>query len=155
MRVIKRIFMLFSAMLLITAASNTTLRPASATPAPVPPNPVLYLTGSELYSANGKNWIRYSYDVLNKDQYPADMFAPAPGLPPCGANTNSSRTWVDFFDQTGKRLYGFCALGTPGDLGKIWFAAEEGVIPPSWVYIELNDRQTNTKYKSNLADTVM
>ena len=26
-------------------------------------------------------------------------------------------------------------------------------IPPSWVYIELNDRQTNTKYKSNLADT--
>jgi len=27
------------------------------------------------------------------------------------------------------------------------------VVPPSWVYIELNDRQTNTKYKSNLAET--
>jgi hypothetical protein len=32
---------------------------------------------------------------------------------------------------------------------------EEGVIPPSYVYIELNDRQTNTKYKSNLADTTL
>ena len=26
-------------------------------------------------------------------------------------------------------------------------------LPPSWVYIELNDRKTNTKYKSNLAET--
>jgi len=73
----------------------------------------------------------------------------------CGANTNSSRTWVDFFDQTGKRLYGFCALGKPADLDGIWFALEEGVIPPSWIYIEINDRQTNTKYKSNLADTTL
>jgi hypothetical protein len=62
---------------------------------------------------------------------------------------------VDFFDSTGKRLYGFCALGKPADLGLLWFAVEEGVIPPSYVYIELNDRQTNTKYKSNLADTTL
>ena len=81
------------------------------------------------------------------------MFAAAPNLPPCGLNTNSSRTWVDFFDSTGKRLYGFCALSKPADLGKIWFSYEDGTIPPSYVYIELNDRQTNTKYKSNLADT--
>ena len=37
--------------------------------------------------------------------------------------------------------------------GRLWIAYEEGTIPPSYVYIELNDRQTNTKYKSNLADT--
>ena len=118
-----------------------------------PPNPILYLTAQEHYSANGKHWVRHRYDVFNKDQYPADMFAAAPGLPPCGANTNSSRTWVDFFDSTGKRLYGFCALGNPANLGSIWFATEEGTVPPSWVYIEMTDRQTNTKYKSNLADT--
>lgn len=88
--------------------------------------------------------IRYRYDVANKADYPAEMFAAAPSLPPCGSNTNASRTWVDFFDETGKRLYGFCALGKPDDLGKIWFALEEGVVPPSYVYIELNDRQTNT-----------
>jgi len=122
-------------------------------PQPVLPNPVLYLTGTEVYSANGKTWVRYQYDVLNKDQYPDAMFAAAPGLPPCGLNTKSSRTWVDFFDSRGKRLYGFCALGKAANLGGIWFALEDGVVPPSYVYIEMNDRQTNTKYKSNLADT--
>jgi hypothetical protein len=126
----------------------------ASTPANVvPPKPVLYLLRQELYTTGGKNWIRYRYDVANKADYPAEMFAAAPSLPPCGSNTNASRTWVDFFDETGKRLYGFCALGKPDDLGKIWFALEEGVVPPSYVYIELNDRQTNTKYKSNLADT--
>ena len=128
----------------------------ASTPANViPAKPILYLLRLEYYSTGGKNWVRYRYDVLNKADYPAAMFAAAPGLPPCGNNTNSSRTWVDFFDETGKRLYGFCALSKPDDLGKIWFALEEGVIPPSYVYIELNDRQTNTKYKSNLADTTL
>ena len=120
-----------------------------------PPKPVLYLIGSEPYSAGGKNYIRLRYDVQNKADYPADMFAAAPGLPPCGLNTNSSRTWVDFFDAGGRRIYGFCALSKPDDLGKIWIAYEEGTIPPSYVYIELNDRQTNTNYKSNLADTTL
>jgi hypothetical protein len=120
-----------------------------------PPKPVLFLLRTEAYSTGGKNWIRYRYDVANKADYPADMFAAAPSLPPCGSNPNSSRTWVDFFDSTGKRLYGFCALGKPADLGLLWFAVEEGVVPPSYVYIELNDRQTNTKYKSNLADTTL
>ena len=129
---------------------------ARATPPPgVIPNPVLYLMFVEPYTTGGKNWMRYRYDVANKADYPAEMFAAAPSLPPCGSNTNSSRTWVDFFDSTGKRLYGFCALSKPADLGKIWFALEEGVIPPSYVYIELNDRQANKKYKSNLADTTM
>lgn len=120
-----------------------------------PPNPILYLTSTEFYTVNGTNFVRYRYDVFNKDQYPAELFAPAPNLPPCGTNTNSSRSWVDFFDSRGTRLYGFCALGDPANLGSLWFAKEEGVIPPSYVYIEITDRQTNQKYRSNLADTVM
>ena len=126
---------------------------SASTAPPVLPNPVLYMTSTEPYSTGGKQFIRYKYDVLNKDSYPADLFAAAPALPPCGRNTKASRTWVDFFDQRGKRLYGFCALGKPADLGTIWFALEADVVPPSYVYIELTDRQTNTKYKSNLADT--
>ena len=118
------------------------------------PNPVLYLTSTESYQAGGKQFIRYKYDVLNKDAYPADFFAASPSLPPCGTNTKAARTWVDFYDQRGKRLNGFCALSKPADLDGIWFAIEAEAIPPSWVYIELNDRQTNTKYKSNLAETV-
>ncbi|HEX8480537.1 MAG TPA: hypothetical protein VF650_01375 [Allosphingosinicella sp.] len=120
-----------------------------------PPNPVLYLTGLEYYSANGKNWVRHRYDVMNKDQYPAAMFAAAPSLPPCGSNTNSSRSWVDVFDSQGTRLQGFCALGDPANLGKIWFSTEDGTVPPSYIYIEILDRQTNTRYKSNLADTTL
>jgi hypothetical protein len=127
---------------------------ASAQAQPIP-NPILYLTGTEFYSTGGKNFIRYQYDVFNKSAYPAALFAASPSLPPCGLNANASRSWVDFYDQSGKRLYGFCALGDPANLGKIWFALEDGIIPPSYVYIEINDRQTNTKYKSNLADTVM
>lgn len=119
------------------------------------PNPMLIFIGQEPYQASGKSYIRYRYAVFNQEAFPNTLFTASPNLPPCGQNTRASRTWVDFYDHTGKRLNGFCALGSNGDLGKIWFALEEGVIPPSWVYIELNDRQTQTKYKSGLADTTM
>ena len=127
--------------------------PTGSSPQRPLPNPVLYLMKTEPHKSGGKQFIRYRYDVVNKDAYPADFFAASPSLPPCGQNTKAARTWVDFFDQSGKRLNGFCALGKPADLNGIWFAIEEGTIPPSWVYIELNDRQTSTKYKSNRAET--
>ena len=143
----KQSLLLFPVLLLVMLATHDV---ASAPPLP---NPVLYLMGTEAFDQGGKHFIRYKYDVDNKAAYPADLFAAAPALPPCGANTKASRTWVDIFDQRGKRLYGFCALGKASDLGTIWFALEDGVVPPSYVYIEMNDRQTNTWYKSNLADT--
>jgi len=123
--------------------------------APILPNPVLYFLGAEYVQINGKQITRYRFDVLNKDQYPDDMFAQSPALPPCGANTKAARTWVDLYDQSGKRLNGFCALGKSADLNGIWFGLETDIIPPSYIYIELNDRKTNTKYKSNLADTTL
>jgi hypothetical protein len=144
---------LLRASVIVVCLTVTLLTVPRATTAPALPNPVLYFIISEPFSAGGKSMIRYKYDVFNKDAYPADFFAASPALPPCGKNTKAARTWVDFYDQSGKRLNGFCALGKPADLNGIWFALEESVIPPSWVYIELNDRQTNTKYKSNLADT--
>ena len=151
MRISKAVTLLLASLLLTMIASSKT---SHANP-PVLPNPVLYLTSTEYYSTGGKNFIRYNYDVLNKDAYPNAMFASAPALPPCGKNTKASRTWVDFFDSRGKRLYGFCALGKSADLGSIWFALPDGEVPPSYVYIEMNDRETNTRYKSNLADTVL
>ena len=151
MRISKAFTMVLASVLLTLIVSSKT---SHASP-PVLPNPVLYMTSPEAFSKGGKNYIRYNYDVLNKADYPDALFAPAPALPPCGKNTNSSRTWVDIFDQRGTRLYGFCALGKAANLGSIWFALEEGVIPPSYIYIEMNDRQTNTKYKSNLADTTL
>ena len=119
------------------------------------PKPVLVFLGQEFFQTGGKQWVRYRYFVENADAYPNGLFAAAPNLPPCGLNTKAARTWVDFFDKAGKRLNGFCALGGNKDLNGIWFALEVGIIPPSYVSIEMTDRQTNTKVKSNEADTTL
>ena len=142
---------LFAIVLVLLVVGNT----APARDPLTLPDPVLYFAGAEYFTTGGRNFTRYKYNVDNLADYPQALFAAAPALPPCGNNTNSSRMWVDLFDQNGKRLNGFCALGGPRDLNSIWFALESNVIPPSYIYIEMNDRQTNTKYKSNLADTVM
>ena len=122
---------------------------------PAPPTPVLAFLGQEQYEADGKKMTRYNFEVANREDFPAELFAAAPDLPPCGTNTKASRTSVDFYDQTGKKLYGYCALSKPGDLARISFALDRDEVPPSWVYIEMTDRKTNTKSKSNLAETTM
>lgn len=149
-----RSFAYTAAALFCACAIAATAGSVNAQGAPLP-NPVLVFEGAEPYTASGAAYTRYNYFVFNSTAYPDAMFAAAPTLPPCGANTNASRTWVDLFDQRGKRLYGFCALGRADDLNTIWFALPADQVPPSYIYIEMNDRQTNTKYKSNLADTVM
>src|ERR1700682_3432171 len=103
----KKSLLLFVGLLVLLRAPQTVVS------APPLPNPVLYFTGIEVFQTGGKKFVRYKYDVLNKSDYPATMFAPAPSLPPCGKNTNSSRTWVDIYDQRGQRLYGFCAISKP------------------------------------------
>src|SRR5690349_7023933 len=35
------------------------------------PNPVLYLIGTDYFTNNGTAMVRYRFDVLNKDSYPA------------------------------------------------------------------------------------
>jgi hypothetical protein len=142
-------------MLVSVFAAALALASQSTAAAPVLPNPVLAFLGQEFFESGGKQMTRYFFDVANKDEYPAEMFAAAPMLPACGKNKNASRTWVDIYDQNGKRLNGFCALGKPADLHRIWFALATDEVPPSWVYIELTDRKTETKYKSNLAETTM
>jgi hypothetical protein len=117
------------------------------------PNPVLVFMGQESYSTGGKDYIRYLFSVDNRDKYPQSLFEAAPQLPPCESNTKASRTWVDLYSQNGKRLNGFCALASPKDLSHLWFALEPDVVPPSWVYLEMTDRSTNVKYKSNLSET--
>jgi len=153
MKTTKRTLLVLVTVLLVfsTQSFSSVINPRTS----VLPNPVLYFIGQELYETGGKQFIRYTYDVANKDAYPDDLFAASPDLPPCGQNTKAARTWVDIYDQSGKRLQGFCALGKSSDLGKIWFALEVDKVPPSYVYIEMNDRKTPVKYKSNLADTTL
>ena len=122
------------------------------TPPPTP-KPVLYFIGQEPYSTGASSFVRYRYGVFNSSDFPDELFAAAPKLPPCGSNTNAARSWVDLFETNGRRLYGFCAMRKSIDLNTIWFSLPEGTVPPSWIYIEITDRQTGTKYRSNLAET--
>lgn len=131
------------------------LLPMPAWAQPRLPAPQMILTSTEIYTANGNDFRRYKFDVTNKALYPAALFAPAPALPPCGNNHNASRTWLDFYEggtpgaATGRRIYGFCALGAPANLGQIWFALPVDQMPPASVTIVMTDRQTNTRYQSN------
>lgn len=144
---------LMAAMLAAMAVTYSAfIQPAPAVAQSVP-NPVLKLTSIEAYTTPSGEFLRYRYDVTNKASYPAAMFAASPNLPPCGNNANSARSWVDFFDQDGKRLYGFCALTKPDDLGSIWFAVPRAQRAPTMVYIEIIDRQTSQRHRSNFAAT--
>lgn len=114
------------------------------------PFPQLVSRGTELYTANGKQWVRYKLAIANSDNFPPDLFTSAPDLPPCGLNTNASRTWVDIYNSaTNQRIYGFCAFTSPRDLGSLWFAVEQGTTAPQQVHIVLTDRRANTTYRSN------
>jgi len=104
------------------------------------PEPIVVYTGKEDYVVRGVKYTRYRLDVINKDQFPDALFSAAPHLPPCGLNTNSSRTWAQLYDQDDNYLYGFCAFKSHQDLGKIWFAKKRGVKPPTTVKLVLNDR---------------
>ena len=85
--------------------------------------------------------------VVNRGAYDNEMFRAAPELPPCGGNTNSSRTWVDIYDAaTNARLYGFCALNSKDDLKGLWFLP---TTPSGRAYIIINDRACKKTYKSN------
>ncbi|MCY6494221.1 hypothetical protein [Leptolyngbya sp. GGD] len=110
------------------------------------PNPVLAFKGTE----NKNGYTYYNLTVTNWQQINAALFTSAPDLPACGANTNSSRTWVDIYDaQSNQRIYGFCAFSNPENLTKLWFAVQQGKTPPQSVYIVLHDRKTDRKYRSN------
>jgi len=85
--------------------------------------------------------------VVNWSVYPNEMFRKAPELPPCGANTNSARTWVDIYDaNTNAKVYGFCALGSNEGLKGIWFSSNA---KSGRVYIVLRDRACEKNYRSN------
>ena len=85
--------------------------------------------------------------VTNWSQYPNYLFRDAPELPPCGANPNAARLWVDVYDaDSGLKVYGFCDLPARGDLRFIWFHSTAN---SGRVYIIFKDRACNKSYKSN------
>lgn len=117
------------------------------------PSPVLEFTGTEDYEVRSTEFTRYRLNVTNASEYPEALFSAAPELPPCGANTNSSRTWVDIVDDQNRRLYGFCAANL-NTLGQLWFAKPKGEAPPLNVSVTFQDRECQRTYTSNTVSTI-
>jgi hypothetical protein len=132
---------------LVLAASASLAQPAS-----VPAKPDLRLVRAEVYVNGTDAFVRWRFEVANKAAYPAEMFVPSPGLPPCGSNPNAARTWVDFFDADERRIYGFCALAGSDQLATLWFSTPFDRLPPAGAYVVFTDRLTNTRYRSDLVD---
>lgn len=117
------------------------------------PKPQLELVGTKerANSANGNIFTYYTLKVTNWSAFPAELFAAAPDLPPCGKNPNAARTWTDIRDSDGKHLYGSCGAIAEASYGGIvhWFAVEKGGVPPDSVFITLSDRSCDIQYVSN------
>lgn len=137
------------------AVASPTGNYVQTSPYPTAPvlQPVLALTGLSLRSSGGITLIEVDLSVTNYAAFPDSLFAPAPDLPPCGLNTNSSRTWVNIYNaQTNQAVYGFCALTQAKSLTGLWFARPVTVGLPASVYVRLDDRRTGTSYQSNIVN---
>jgi hypothetical protein len=131
------------------------------TPDPEPaPGPVVATLPVPRLAFNGRDQepglTRFRLGVENWQEFSDDFFAAAPDLPPCGANANAARTWVDILNAgSGIRLYGFCALGAARQLTDLWFAVTDGGAVPAEVQVRLTDRRTGVGQLSNAVPTAV
>lgn len=97
------------------------------------PDPILTVKGHE-------------FTIENRSEFPEELFIRAPELPPCGANANASRTWVDLVNQDGRRFYGYCSMSSPTSLKGIRFPFHT---TPTALTVVLRDRACGIEYRSN------
>jgi hypothetical protein len=112
-----------------------------------PAKPALIYKGA---SQGPSNFTQYNFAVSNYSSYAAELFRPAPDLPPCGLNRESSRMWVEIYGDHGERIYGFCAIKASTELQKLWFAVPTGKPAPKWIRVTLEDRRTGQKAEGRL-----
>jgi hypothetical protein len=111
--------------------------------------PTLEIKYRDVEPIEGTNDFRYYLEILNWDQFPAELFVASPELPPCGKNENASRSWITIKNAANDmNIYGFCALEEMPS--EIWFAGRAGQYPT--VYIELQDRKCFMNYISNIIE---
>ncbi len=112
--------------------------------------PKLTWVRKEAQEIRGTRFVVYHISIKNWREFPAELFRPAPDLPPCGKNSNASRTWLTIYNaKDNKRIYGYCAFSSPDHLREFTFSVQQGKSPPPAVYVELTDRRENVKYRSN------
>ncbi len=126
-------------------ATTTPPPPASPTVAPGSyPDPQISFLSVESQA----DVLVYRIRVDNWQAYPEAWFQAAPNLPPCGQNPNAARAWVHIINaDTGRQLYGFCAMMSPEDLQSLWFRWPK-TQPPPRIIVDIWDRLEDVHYRS-------
>ena len=112
------------------------------------PKPEIRLVGISEHVSNGVDWKMYEIEVVNRDQFENDLFIPAPVLPPCGKNENSSRTWINAY-RDGRRFYGWCGIAANIELASLKFSIPALDTQPKKIIIEFIDRAEGKIIRSN------
>ena len=84
---------------------------------------------------------RYFFTVTNYGDYSDALFVKSPALPPCGLNTEASRTWLNIYRANNVRIYGYCAFHDNSRMANVSFAVKKTDPQPRAFYIRLTDRK--------------
>ncbi|MEQ1762152.1 MAG: hypothetical protein ABL984_03295 [Pyrinomonadaceae bacterium] len=113
------------------------------------PKPKLKLAGVTDGANNGVAVRVYELEVVNRADMLDEFFLAAPALPPCGKNADSSRTWINLYDEKSVRIYGWCGIKTSGELGSLRFMMRATDPQPKKIFIDLVDRAEGVILRSN------
>lgn len=113
------------------------------------PKPKLKLIGVSDGVNNGVAVKVYEIEVVNRTEMSDEFFISAPALPPCGANADSSRTWINLYDEKSVRIYGWCTIKTSGELASLRFMMRAADSQPKKLFIDLVDRAEGIILRSN------
>src|SRR5215207_553117 len=119
--------------LVLSALSITTLGQSM-------PKPQLRLVNSTDAVANGNAIRLYEIEIVNRADISDELFIAAPALPPCGRNNDSSRTWINIYNEKSVRLYSWCAIRLNGELASLKLAVAATDPQPRKIFIDLIDR---------------
>jgi len=94
----------------------------------------------------------YEIEVVNRAEFPNELFVMAPDLPPCGRNTNASRTLITVYNEKGDRIFGNCAVNSNEKLKALMIMVAADAKQPTKVFVDFNDRQENKTVRSDPVD---
>lgn len=113
------------------------------------PKPKLKLAGVADGVNNGSAVKVYEIEVVNRADISDEFFIAAPVLPPCGNNTNASRTWINLYDERDVRIHGWCTIRSNGELAGLRFMILASDQQPKKLFIDLVDRAEGRVLRSN------
>ena len=117
------------------------------------PNPKLrFIRAKDVVLDSGMRFRMYEIEVVNRAEFPNELFVMAPDLPPCGRNTNASRTLITVYNEKGDRIFGHCAVNSNEKLKALMIMVAADAKQPTKVFVDFNDRQENKTVRSNTID---